>query len=387
MNKKPETIKNNLIFDIDSSTVGVGLFEFGYDIRGQCIHVRELATIRESITDGRLYPFEEFWQRAQSTLRKVAEKIHLQSLIPLGNIYCNVSSPWASAQKRTIKYSKNKPFILTQKLADQLIEKELASSLKNNLDYHNHDVDFIDRKTIAARSNGYSVRNPISKEMSDLEIDSLVTVVSTKTKKVFEHVIEKVFHRTPLFTSNIFIAYNNVQKTLPHQNDAIVVDVSGEMTEVIIIKNDHLSLIGTLPVGINHLLRDTSSYVGDSLAKTQKNIQLLFNSNLEKEYELKIKKALNHSYKKWLKEFYGFCDEASKQGSLPNTIVMKTYDKSMHWFESMLLQSDELSEHLHARARIEVIHLPPGYQDEKISLEISDSELRVVARTIALDIL
>jgi len=386
MNKKIDTIKNNLIFDIDSSSVGAGLFEFGYNSNGACIHIRELSTVRQSITNGEHYSFEEFWNRTQSIFKKVAEKIHLQSLIPIENIYCNLSSPWASAQKRTIKYSKNKPFILTQELANQLIEKELVASLKKNLDYHNHEVELIDRKTIAVRSNGYTVRNPIAKEMSDLEIDSLVTVVSTKTKHVFEHIIEKVFHRFPVFTSNIFVAYNNVKKSLPDQNDAIVIDVSGEMTDVMIIQNDHIETLGTFPVGINHLLRDTSDRLGKNFNKTQKDIQLIFNSNLDKDHESKIKESLGYSYKIWLKEFYNFCSNTSKKGLLPNTIIIKTYRESMYWFESMLLQSDELSDHIHAKARIEIVHLPSGYDDKDFSLNITDLELGVIARTIAVEI-
>lgn len=385
MSKKPDTIKNNLIFDIDSSTIGAGLFEFGYNVKGECIQVRELSKIRMDITNGERYSFEEFWNRTQSIFKKVSEQIHLQSLIPLENIYCNVSSPWASAQKRTINYSKNKVFIFTQELADELIKKEITSSLKKNLDYHNHDVDLIDRKTIAVRANGYSSRNPIGKEMNELQIDSLVTVMSKGTKETFEHIIEKVFHRLPVFTSNIFVSYNDSQKSLPNENDAIIMDIAGEMTEILITRNDHLELIGTLPSGTHHILRDTAETLGETFYKTKKQVQILYTTHLEESYQQKIKIALNKSYKKWLKEFYNFCDNASKHGLLPSTIILKTYTESMHWFESLLLESEELSEHMHAKSTVRIVHLHSQRKLEKIDLDVSDPELRVIVHTLALN--
>lgn len=384
MNKKPDTIKNNIIFDIDSASIAAGIFEYAYDVKGGCLSIRELYSLRKKITDGSLYSFEEFWRRSQKVLQEVSEELYTQSLIPIHEIYCNVSSPWASSQKRQIVYSKKKPFIFTQELADELIEKELSSSLKKNLDYHDHDVDLIDRKTIAFRSNGYPARSPVGKEMSDIEIDSLVTVMSRQTKEAFEHIIERTFHRLPTFTSNIFISYFDVQKSLVNVDDAVIIDVAGEMTEVMIVKNDHLQIIGTLPHGIHHILRAMAKMLGVSISKAHKLAQLLYSSHLEKDYEEHIEEALHKSYSYWLKDFYNFCDEASKKGLLPKTIVMKTYGDTMSWFETLLLSSDELSEHMHARATVEVVHLHASREKESINVDIVDPEMRVIASSIAL---
>lgn len=384
MNQKPATIKNNIIFDIDSATVAGGVFEFAYDKQGSCIGVRELFSLRSKITNGASYTFEEFWRRTQKTLETVATEVHLRALIPIDEIYCNISAPWSSSQKRTIKYTKKKDFIFTKELADELIETEINDPLSKNLDYHEYDVDLIDRKTVAIRANGYPVRDPIGKTMHDLEIDSLVTVMSEKTKEIFQHSIEKSFHRFPKFTSNIFVSYFDVEKSLPNTDDAIIIDVAGEMTEIMVIKNDHLESIGTLPNGIYHIIRDMADALNVSIAKAHKYIHLLPTEHLDHDHHIEIERALDAAYKKWLKEFYNFCDETSKKGLLPKTIVLKTYADSSAWFEILLLSSDELSEHMHARSAIELIHLHMARSVEKIPLDISDPELRVVAHTIAL---
>ena len=385
MNPKIYSKKNNIIFDVDSSTVAGGLFEFGYDQKGNCINVRELSSVRKNITNGTQYSFEEYWRRTQQIFTEVVEETHLQSLIPVENVYCNVSAPWSSAQKREVIYTKKKPFVLTKELADKLIEKEVGSSLKKNLDYHKHDVVLIDRKTIAVYGNGYPARNPIGKEMSDVKIDSLITVMSEGTKNTFDHIIEQSFHRGPIFTSNIFIAYHDIQKSLPDYNDSIVIDVAGEMTEVMIVKKDHLELIGTFPCGINAVIRETARVLDINISKTRKHISLLYAGSLGEDYGGQVQKALKQSYQIWLREFYNFCDDSSKQGLLPNTIILKTYADVMSWFESLLLGSDELSEHIHARASIELVHLHAKRKQEKIALDIFDPDLRVIAHTIAFE--
>lgn len=381
--KKIHSKKNIIIFDVDSSSIAGGIFEFNFDVKQECLGARELFTMRKDIINTSHNNFDEFWKRTKNKFTEVAEEVHLQSMIEIDEIYCNVSAPWSSSQKREISYAKKKEFVFTQELADELIEKELGSPLSKNLDYHKHHVELIDRKTIAVYGNGYPTRNPIDKKMNEVKIDSLVTVMSEDTKKEFEHIIEKAFHRIPEFTSNIFMSYYDAQKSLPQHNDAITIDVSGELTEVIIMTNDHLKILGTLPIGVNSIIRKVANELGENFSKAKKHVELLQLGSLDSGYAAKVQVALGNAYQLWLREFYNFCDSASKQGLLPNTIIMKTYAGVMNWFETLLLSSDELSEHMHARAQINVVHLHTERIKEKIDLQISDPELRVVAHALA----
>src|SRR5690606_13223436 len=142
-----------------------------------------LFEIRESISEGKSYPFAEFWRRTKKTFDSVAFKVYQQSLIPFEDIFINVSAPWASAQKQTLHYEKKNEFVFTQELADSLIEKKLATPLSKNLDYHRHKVSLIDRRTIKVSCDGYPTRNPFGKSIREVAIDSLITVLSDDSKR------------------------------------------------------------------------------------------------------------------------------------------------------------------------------------------------------------
>ncbi|MCI5051137.1 MAG: hypothetical protein MRY57_02420 [Candidatus Pacebacteria bacterium] len=384
MSTNIDTKKNIVIFDIDSSSVAGGIFEYGYSAAGVCVAIRELFSIRKNIVQTSGLHFDEYWRRTQKVFTDVANEVHLQSLVPLETIYCNVAAPWSSSQKRNVTYSKKKPFTFTKELADELIEKELTSSLSKNVDYKDHKVSLIDRKTIKVSANGYPAREPLGKTMNDVAIDSLITVLSEDTKNAFEHIIEKAFHRKPVFSSNTFMSYFDVERSLPNTDDAIIIDISGEVSEIMVIKHDHLELLGVVPIGMNAIYRHVAVELNETFAKAKKHILGYHNGNFDTKLNEKIKDALEKGYKIWLQSFYHFCDEASKQGLLPNTIVIKS-SEDITWFETLLLSTDELKEHVHARAEIEIVHLHTRADKEVMDISINDAEMKTLAHGIALN--
>lgn len=355
MAKKIITTQHHIVFDIDSSTIGAGLFRYGYDIKNNCIEVTELSSIRKNIINGSEYPFESFFERTLKTLAAVAESIYLESMIPLDGVHCNMGMPWMSAQKRSIKYKKDTPFLFTQELAEELIEKELSLSFSKNIDYANHDVALLDRQTVGVYANGYPTRNPIGKEMKDLSIESLTSVISKVTKQSFIDVIERVFHRVPEFTSNTFIRYQEVTKNLPHIDNAIVLDISGEVSEVLVIKDDHIKNIGSLPVGMHTIIRSLRDQLNIPIEKAKKMLHLYHDQKLDQEYAKSIDINIHNAFTEWFKPFFNLIDEYAKQGLLPHTIILRTHASYLGWFEYMFLKEDMLHEHIHTQGQIEVI--------------------------------
>lgn len=379
MANKVATTQHHIVFDIDSATIAGGLFRYGYDAKNKCVETVELYSLRKSITTGDEYPFERFFKQALKTLAEVCHEVHLQSMIPLDGIYCNVGMPWMSAQKRVIKYRTKTPFIFTPELSDELIEKEVVSSFSKNIDYANHDVELISRHTINTFGNGYPVRNPIGKEMKEVILHSLTSVMSSVTKQSFIDVIEKVFHRTPIFVSNTFVRYQELIKNLPDTNNAVVLDISGEVSEILVIHDDHLQHIGSLPVGLNSITRSLRDQLSIPLEKAKKIFHLYHEQKLDTDYSASISDAIHKAFRVWFKSFFDLIDEYAKQGLLPHTLVLRTHKSYMGWFEYMLLQEDMLQEHMHTEGAIEVMD---SYHDESYAT-YGDYELAGVAHFIA----
>ena len=378
MSPKVNTTEHFILFDIDSASIGGGLVRYGKDTQGKILETQVLFSVRKNITDGNEYPFEKFFDQTIKTFKKVAEEVHLQSLVTIDGIYINVSVPWMSAQKRIIEYTKEKPFVLSQELLDELIQKEIEAPLHHNLEYADHDVELIRRRTLDIYANGYRARNPIGKEMSDLRIHSLVSVISTTTKQKFYEVIEQVFHRTPQLVSNTFVNYQAMKLLLPTLDNAFIIDMSGEVTSVLVVKKDQLNHIGSIPLGTHHIVRSLRDTLGISIQKARSLIRLQSQGTLDATYEASLSKAMETAFRVWFKSFYALIDTYGQHGLLPRTMVFKTDNEHLRWCREYLLREDSLYEHMDTRGRVEMIVLSDRVPHE----HSDDSELVILSQLI-----
>jgi len=378
MNKKVSTKKYTIIFDIDSTSIAGAVVEYAYNSDKQLVQAQEIFGLRKDMSNGQEYSFEDFFKKTLKTFEEVAQKVHLQALFSLDEVYVNLSSPWMSSQKRSIKYTKKNEFIFTKKLADELIQKEIDQPLSKNVDFYNHKVNLFDRHTVGVFANGYPTRNPLGKKMFDLNIQSLTSVISSQTQEAFEHVVERAFHRKPIFLSNTFVAYNALVNTLPDQDDAIIVDISGELTELFVVMSDHLKHISSIPIGVNHLIRDLSQSLSLPFLKARSAMNMHQEGKLEKKYTKNIQSHFKKSFKIWLREFYSMLDSCTAEGLLPSTIILCAPDDLSLWMEEHILESDELKIHFHGNQKISLVHL----QDQNMYSSdylFRDSEIAVLA--------
>src|SRR3989344_5279639 len=116
--KKDELI---LVLDIHSASVGGALFfAGGSQIPRIVASLREFIPVEENVTPERIFTL------LLSTLKSVLDKISNKKVGTPSRIFCVFGAPWHVSQTRIIKLSKDTPFVFTEKLADELTQKEIA---------------------------------------------------------------------------------------------------------------------------------------------------------------------------------------------------------------------------------------------------------------------
>ena len=109
-----------LVFDIGSSSVGGALFWAQKSgIPKIIFSAKEPIPLEENID------VDRFLLLTIKSLEAVLNKIHKAGLGAPEKIFCVLSSPWYISEARIINLKKNTPFIFTEKLADDLIQKEI----------------------------------------------------------------------------------------------------------------------------------------------------------------------------------------------------------------------------------------------------------------------
>lgn len=384
MSVSKESQKHIVIFDIDSASIGASVVSCIYDKKGQLTNIQSLYETRQFIDVSGAVDFDKFFKKTVKTFQTVAENTHLQSPSDIEGIFCNLSAPWMSSQKRVIHYKQNKPFKITKELVKKCIDKELDISLSKNLDFAEyHDLTLVERRTIDLYLNGFPSLNPYNQEAKTLDIHSLASVMSLETQRSFEHVIERAFHRKPVFFSNTFVNYQTMRSLLPHENNVIILDVSGELTEILVLKNDHLEQIASFPVGFSLIIKNLADTLGQTFHEARSFLDLYIQGKIDANFSHNVKNNLEQAFKIWFREFYTVCDTLSTHGLLPSTLCISTDYQYTSWFMENILVSDELQEHLHVQKQIQIIDISQVFvefaQKQNYTRYFSDTQLALIS--------
>jgi hypothetical protein len=347
-------MKNNqskkvAIFDIDSGSIAATCVSYQ---EGNTIPEKVYWTKRVTLDDHR--SFDTFFSQSVKTLTSLGNELISKSLVGIDAVVLVCSVPWMSSQKRTVHYSRKKAFRFDVPLFNTLIKKELDEPLSKNIDYATfEDLHVVERKTLDVLLNGYSTDKPFSyrKPVNDVAVTSLIGVMSRVTHEAFVHAIERVFHRKPYIISNTSVLYHAITQLLPHQNEALVFDIGGTNTQVLVIRDDSLETIASFPKGEQHIIEHLSQTLDISISKAQSIISLYTQEKLHDEYKEGITKAVEAAFDVWCNEFYQLCEKISRRSLLPPAMIMSCSESISSFLRFSLLEQEELMTMMHTRSK------------------------------------
>lgn len=355
-----------ILFDIDSSSIGAVVFEVFFDTKLKKQKYKTIFSIRDLIAVNVDADADDFLKRTLSVFNDVAVKTHKYSGDAIAGIYLNVSAPWTSSQKRIVHFEKDAEFIFTKEIADSIIAGEILEPLHHTHDFKDYkNLDLVERKTIDFFENGYPTKKPYGKKIKDVDIHSLITVMSTDVKKDFIHVIERNFHIEDVeFISNVFMSYQSLLSTYPDENNIVHFDLSSEVTEIVIIINDHLQSLGTIPVGSRYITKTLADILQIPFVKTESLIVMYQQNNLDEKYKNNIESAMKKAFLAWFKHFYNFLDTVSLEHIVPSTLSVVAPKFLQHWLTEWILKTDDMTEHMHAHKKISILNIHSTLADD-----------------------
>lgn len=253
----------NAAFDITSSSVGGILFSH---------HPKKLPEILTSsrfqtdfLPDLELQKFERALQQAfERTLN------HLKKSLPQGkkrpdSAIITLFSPYYVSQSKVVRFAKENPFEVTKGLIEDIVTGETEAFKKRwwtgrAAPKENYGVELIEDEKMQTTLNGYKIAHPIGKYAKSGEIylyTSLgVKSIQEKLKEYIEHIFGGVSVR---FQSFPFMAFNALKRIMSLDNGLLLIDIGGEITEIVLIRDGILEETISFPLGENALVRRISS--------------------------------------------------------------------------------------------------------------------------------
>lgn len=333
-----------IVFDIGSSSVGAAIFH---------IHKSKIPKIiysyRENIQLENDFNFQNFLNSTMKTLDTVAAKASTAGVGAPKKFYCMLASPWQASQTRVVKMEKNVPFTFTSKMADELVKKEIAKFTEEHKEKYKDTggaVVPIELKNMKTMLNGYATDKPLNQKASEVEMTFLVSMSSEQFLNGVTDAVSKHFHhKIEIKFSSFMVSVFAVTRDLfANQDNFLIFDIGGEITDISMIKKDIMGSSISFPVGLNFMARGISQAMKCSLDEAKSLMSLYKEGHASALTEETLKPAVNKLRTEWLNQLQVALANLSNDISIPATIFL-TVDLNYADFFSDLIKKEQFSQY------------------------------------------
>jgi hypothetical protein len=189
----------------------------------------------------------------------------------ISQIQSSISAPWSYTVTKTIHYTQEKPFAITESLVGELIkttEQKILNDLKQNETLSELGLQSITAVTMSTLSNGYRVAHPEDGMALEFTISRANVVAQQPIITALQDTSEKVFaNKTHNQLSFMLMAFSVLRDLLPQIYEIAIVDVTYEATEIGIVRDGSLQYCTHTPFGSFSLAREIAAALSIPLSE------------------------------------------------------------------------------------------------------------------------
>lgn len=316
-----------VVFDIASASVGGVLFVHRKKFAPEII-----ASVRESVDFSKYKKLQEKWNVMNNALTFVFDQLKKKTPRFPQVALCVFSSPWFVAQTRIIKINREKSFEINENILDEALENELEifrkewSSGEGQI-FKKEEVDsLLEKSTIKIILNGYEVESPFGKRARSVKLFSYLSLgIGFLKKKIKENISTNINFDNIYFNSFPFVLLRVLADIVNTKNGAIFIDMSGEITDVFIVRDGVMEEMSSLPIGENFFIKRISSAFNLKPEESKSQLAQFKRGDLNKTQMEKISKILDPAVKKWGEYLGQLLNEVSENNFLPQNLYFCGY--------------------------------------------------------------
>ena len=300
---------------------------------------------------------QKFFLKTLKALEAVADKVHRSGLGAPERIFCVLASPWYASQTRVIELKKNTPFIFTEKIADELIQKEIkVMSEEHILEYGDAEnaIRAIELKNIKTSLNGYETFKPLYKKTKELEMMIFISLSGEKILAKIEDAIRKSFQFESIkFSSFAMASFTVVRDLNAEQENFLLLDIGGEITEMFMVKKNVLHDSISYPLGRNFFIRNVALELGCTISEAESLISLFQSGHAEEKVAANVGAIMDKLRAEWLAKFQESLASFSSDISIPSRVHI-TADPNFVDLFAATIKAEQFSQYTFAEAKFEI---------------------------------
>lgn len=166
----------------------------------------------------------------------------------IDDIVVSVAAPWEDTRVDARVIERKRTFTFSRALIADTFEKETSRIPAGGV--------LVDHAVIATLLNGYETNEPFGKRATRADLVVLTTTLDEQVLLAIRAAITRAYNRKEMRIVGFpFVAYTVLRDTYPHERDYLIVDVTGEATDIAMVKRGVLIGVANCECGLNRLLR------------------------------------------------------------------------------------------------------------------------------------
>jgi len=276
---------------------------------------------------------------------------HATGSATVERVVVSVSSPWQETHTHIERIVRDKPFQFTQKLLNSIVEKSSVTDLGRTL---------VAKMVIATKLNGYNVVQPFGKIAKDAEAFIMSSSIATDIVKTIRTTIRSSMHAPNIeVTAFAPIMFLILRDLYSDKKSFLVMDVSGETTDFLLIKDSILLEDMSVPYGLNELRRVAIESGVDSTA-TDEPLRAINDTNLfEETNKSSYAKRMRTLRDVWMKNLTDSFISLRTRNALPKELLLLA-DKSAYGFIKDILLTPEIHPLGISDDSLQISYIDPG---------------------------
>lgn len=269
------------------------------------------------------------------------------------------SSPWFVFKTKHILITNEKDFIISESFLNEVTNKEetlFKTELSNNTE---DQFEIIEKSLIHTKINGYSLNSIIGKKTKNLEA---FLCLSALDKGILERVFNTVSRYSHIPNQNILVhtfplvSFAVVRDNFETSGEFIVMDVTGDVTDLTLVQNSVIMQTVSMPSGRNFLIRQICRTFDVSAEIAESMLHMFNTDRMEDDGKLKMEELLTLVEKEWAIYFENALLELSPTLSLPtNVYLMSESDVAKIYQEFLKLQKLDATSMFRKNIKVKII--------------------------------
>lgn len=156
-------------------------------------------------------------------------------------VLVSIDAPWQETAVRTEYFESESQFVFTKALVEKAMQKAGCASVGKVI---------CDESVVGTLLNGYETHEPYGKSAHRATVVILTSMIEESVAKGIAKVLHELYHTKRVeIIAGSSLRYQALRAAFPHEHNALILDATGHLVSIELVRNDLLVAISETPDG------------------------------------------------------------------------------------------------------------------------------------------